>query len=215
MNGGVIQRLCRLNNYVVVLLEYCLLYYIVVSICQKAKAKKEVIDLILIAGVVISSVIMYFFFDGDDWCWERWGLVYGILIYRFYPRVIVWFDHKRTIKIGTFLVLSLIAGAAYLKYKPVFFYGGYLLKLVLGIFIIALLFAATSNRTWGNKVITFLGAISYEVYLSHGFIMHVLGNHTNLPSGMFVLLTVASTIIFSWLIHFYISKPLVKKFRTQ
>ena len=207
--------LLHINNYVVVLLEYCVFYYVVVRIGQKLKARKEVIDWILIAGVVISSIVMYFFFDAEGWCWERWGLVYGILVYRFYPSVIRWLDDKRKIKIGIFFILALVAGAAYLKYKPVFFYGEYLLKLLLGILILTFLFSATSNRIWSNKAITFLGAISYEVYLSHGFIMHVLGNHTNLPSGVFVLSTVALTIIFSWLIHFYISKPIVKLLRTK
>lgn len=68
-----------------------------------------------------------------------------------------------------FGVLSLVLGVAYLYFKTVFFWGEYLLKVVLGVVLITLLFILSSKRTLGNRVADYLGDISYEVYLSHGF----------------------------------------------
>ena len=112
-------------------------------------------------------------------------------------------------------MLALFAGLAYLKYKPVFFYGEYLLKIMLGILILTFFFLASSNKKLGNKIITFLGGISFEVYLSHGFMMKVLGNHSNLPSGMFILTTIAMTILFSWIVHSWVSRPIVSRLRAK
>lgn len=107
-------------------------------------------------------------------------------------------------------ILSLVLGIAYLRFKPVFFYGEYLLKIVLGFVIITFLFTVSSQRKFGNKVINHLGDISYEVYLSHGFIMHLLSSiFPQLPSGLFILLTVITTVVFSTFVH-SIGKPIVK-----
>ena len=112
-------------------------------------------------------------------------------------------------------MLSIVFGIAYLRFKPVFFYGEYLLKIVLGLVIIILLFTLSSQRTFGNRAINFLGEISYEVYLSHGFMMLLLKTFIpNISSGLFVLLTVILTIIFSSVIH-YIDKPIVKLCRKR
>ena len=214
-NGGGYfwPTLLHINDYVLVLLEYCVWFYLVVVIGRRLKASERTIDAWLMAGVIISSIVLYFFFDKEGWCWERWGLVYGLLIYRHYPRVVTWLDTHRKAKAVVFIVLALIAGAAYLKYKPVYIYGEYLLKIVLGILILTALFLLTSKRTWGNRSVALLGCISYEVYLSHGFIMGVLSAHTLLSSGVFVLTTVVLTILFSWIIHTAISKPVVNKLR--
>lgn len=107
-------------------------------------------------------------------------------------------------------MLSLVFGIAYLSFKPVFFYGEYLLKIVLGLIIIIFLFTLSSQRKFGNRTINFLGEISYEVYLSHGFIMLLLKTFIpQLSSGLFVLMTVILTIGFSTIVH-YIDKPIVK-----
>ena len=121
----------------------------------------------------------------------------------------------KTCKILFWGVLSIVFGIAYLRFKPVFFYGEYLLKIVLGLVIIILLFTLSSQRTFGNRAINILGEISYEVYLSHGFMMLLLKTFiSNISSGLFVLLTVILTIIFSSVIH-YIDKPIVKLCRKR
>lgn len=113
-------------------------------------------------------------------------------------------------RILLFGVLSLVLGVAYLYFKTVFFWGEYLLKVVLGVVLITLLFILSSKRTLGNRVADYLGDISYEVYLSHGFVMGVIEwFHPELSSGVFILSTVIITICFSAAVH-TVGKVLVK-----
>ena len=204
--------LVTMNSYVIVLLQYCLWFYLVSL--GKHFYGSHVLNLLLIGGVVVSSLLMYFCFGAKGWCYERWGLIWGILLFLFMPQV------KRLIKLKVWKVLlwgflSLILGIMYLKFKSVFFYGEYLLKIVLGLIIIIFLFVLSSQRKFGNRIINFLGDISYEVYLSHGFIIYLLKNFTpDLSSGIFILLTVSLTIVFSTLIY-YIDRPIVKLCRKK
>lgn len=60
-------------------------------------------------------------------------------------------DSHRCIKAVILCVISAVLGITYLKFKLVWFWGAYLLKIVLGLFIILFLFTATSNRKIGNR----------------------------------------------------------------
>ncbi|MCD8301998.1 MAG: hypothetical protein LUC44_03155, partial [Prevotellaceae bacterium] len=197
-------------HYVAVLLEYCLWFYLV---CLGRRFYSgRVVNLLLAAGVAVSSVVMYFCFDKSGWCYERWGLLWGLCIYLNLPLVKKLVSPNRA-KITLLALVALSLGAAYLRFKPVFFWGEYLLKIVLGVAIIALVFTLSSKRIMGNRAMFFLGGISYEVYLSHGFIMAVLAHLCpQMPSGLFVFSTVAGTIVFSTIIH-AIGKPLVRVVR--
>ena len=96
----------------------------------------------------------------------------------------------------------------------IYFWGAYLLKIILGLTLILLLFTATSNRKFGNKVSLWLGNISYEVYLSHHMMMAALicWLPVGVNSGVFILLTVLFTLAVSTVIH-SISKPIVNYLR--
>jgi len=204
---------------VVVLLEYCLWFWII-SLGRKFYNENTAIVL-LVSGVVVSSVLSYFMTYPTSetsaraaWPFERWGLVWGVLLYAFFAKA-KQFVLPDKAKVATLAFLCCALGVAYLKSKMEFFWGEYLLKIVLGLAIIVFLFTISSKRAFGNKVAFFLGGISYEVYLSHGFVMHVLDDCCpTMPSGAFILTTVALTIAFSTAIH-YIGKPIVKAIRTN
>lgn len=199
--------LVNVNAWVLVLLQYCLWFYLV-SLGQRFYGAVAS-NVLLIVGVAVSSFVMYFCFDAEGWCYERWGLAWGVLLFMFMPQV-KRFVRPKPMRILMFCLLCMILGVAYLKFKPVYFYGEFALKIILGVFIITLLFMMSSQMKFGNKVINFLGDISYEVYLSHGFIMSCLVNvFPGLPSGWFILTTVMLTIVFSAVIH-YIGKPIVR-----
>lgn len=206
--------LYKINNYVLVLLQYCLWFYFVMQCKRIFKINKTwIIDGVLIAGVMGSSLILYFTSSEGvvsariGWCYERYGLIWGLLLYRFLSSFRFWLTEKRTLKIIVFFLLSLILGVAYLKFKTVYFYGEYFLKIVLGAVIIIFMLLATVGRQYGNKLSFFLGNISYEVYLSHGIIMGILA--TVLPevsSGLFIVLSYCCILLFSALIHSVSSK---------
>lgn len=205
-----------LNGYVAVLLQWCLLFYIIMWCKSKwFPSKKFIADFLLIAGVTLSSLLLYLFVDAEvsadaGWCFERMGLVWGLLLYRYFNWFVNWMDKQRLVKVIVFVILGGILGVLYLKYKTVFFWGAYLLKIVLGIVLIILLFTMTSNRQFGDKRSLWLGNISYEVYLSHGIVMGALAIWLpiDVNSGLFILLTVILTLAISAVIH-SISKPLV------
>lgn len=140
--------------------------------------------------------------------------VWGALLYLNFP-TIKKFVKPNILKILVWSAASLFLGIAYLKFKPLFFWGEYLLKIELAIVIIILLFVLSSQRTWGNRAIRFLGGISYEVYLSHGFVISVITYLSpNISSGVFILTTMFVTIIFSTIIH-SIGKPLIRLCRIK
>ena len=175
-------------------------------------------DALLIGGVIISSLLFYLFKYNDasasaGWCFERMGLVWGILLYRFYVPIVAWMDKHRLLKIILLCLLAGILGIMYLKYKMVWFWGEYLLKIVLGFAIIIFFFTATSQLKVGNALGKWLGDISYEVYLLHGMVRGFLASYLfYLQSGSFILVTVVVTLILSWGVR-KVDKPIVKKLR--
>lgn len=212
--------LVHINNYVVVLLGYCLWFFIVMKVKEKLHIQQHwVTDLMLVGGVVLSSLYSYFSATpgvvsaGMGWCYERYGLVWGLLLYRFLPQVKHWLVNRRLGKFVLFSLLSLLIGVAYLKFKGVFFYGEYMLKIVLGGVIIVWMLLLTVKRKYGNRISLNLGQISYEVYLSHGFVMSVIIMlFPGLSSGQFIFFTYVITILFSILVH-AAGNSLVKRWR--
>ncbi|MGN1217193.1 MAG: acyltransferase family protein [Phocaeicola sp.] len=215
----VMSGLVHINGYVMVLLQFCLWFY-TVEIAKRKWFKNNTAlgDALLIGGVAISSLYLYLFVygersEGAGWCFERMGLVWGIMLYRYYDRCVKWMDNRRGIKTFVLFILSLLLGVGYLHYKTEWLWGEYLLKIVLGIVIISFLFTATSNRKFGNRVSSWLGDISYEVYLSHGMMMGLLAYYyPDLQSGWFILLTVVSTLAISTLVH-SVGKPMINRLR--
>lgn len=214
------QRLYWINKYVRVLLEYCVWFFLIMLLVKyKLISNKRIIDLLLIAGVLLSSLIYYFSKTGYvvsaqiGWCYERWGLIWGLLFYRYFDPLLIWLNNRRAKKTIIFLVLSLILGLTYLKYKTVWFSGEYCLKIVLGLVIITFVMLLTQKRIFGNYISTVLGNASYEIFLSHGFIMSVLTFYfPHLPSGFFIVLTILLTIILSIPLH-ALNKIIVGKLR--
>lgn len=214
-----LESLLYINGYVKVLLQWCLWFYIVEYFGQHYKIRSVILDGLLILGVVLSSLFLYFYVDAEvsaqaGWCYERIGLVWGILAYRYYGRIVCWINRNQILKSFLLTILGFVLGIAYIKFKSIPFYGEYLLKLLLGLVLISLLFTTTFNRQYGNKVNNWLGNISYEVYLSHvivmGFLSFLLPMDIN--SGLFIFLTVTFTLFLSTGAH-EICKSIKRKFR--
>ncbi|MBO8478455.1 MAG: acyltransferase [Bacteroidetes bacterium] len=212
--------LWSINNYVVVLLEYCFWFYVVMLLKRWFKIRKYwITDILLIAGIVLSSLYSYLSSEtGTEsaamgWCYERYGLVWGILMYRYLPYIKRWLISKRCLKVIAFSLLCCILGIAYLKFKTVYFYGEYLLKVCLGLVIILWMLLLTVNRKFGNKVSLYLGNISYEVYLLHGSVMTAISILApDVSSGVFILSTYFVTVLLSMVIS-AAARKIVSRFR--
>lgn len=122
--------LYSLNGYVRVLLEFCLWFYLVEMAKKKWFPRNYVLsDVLLIAGIVVSSLSLYLLVDAEfsaqnGWPFERIGLVWGILLYRYYDRFVGWTQRHRLIKIVLLFLLCGCLGVMYLKFKMVYFWGG-------------------------------------------------------------------------------------------
>lgn len=208
-DAPAVSGLLLIDSYVMLLLTYCLLFFIVSFLFRnKGKSGSLIRDVLLISAVVLSSLAAYFVSQGKGvmgvvgWPYERMGLVWGLLLFSCFPVICSWLRRKRIVKLAVVAVICLFFGILYLQYKTVFFWGEYLMKLVLGLSLIAFLFLLSQNRSFSNVFSRFFGDISYEIYLLHSFVYLALESVLPaLGSGLFILLSLVITILFSFLIH--------------
>ena len=208
------SKLLTLNSYVAVLLTYCVWFWCLEMIGRRLKLSRRTLDLINIAGVVITSLLLYFSDTKTGWCFERIGLVWGLLLFRYFPGFLVWLRKSGRLKKAVFLGVSLVLGVLYLKYKGLYFWGGYMLKISLGIALLVCLSLWSNRANLNNKVLLFLGGISYEIYLLHAVVMELLKDHIKVSSGAFIIITIAITIVMAYLINL-VGAPLVRKLRRK
>ena len=214
--------LLGINHYVVILLEYCLAFYVV----ERFRMRWPIINdaaatSILILLVTVSSLYTYSMFGEADnsaqvgWPFERMGLVWGLLLYMFASGISLWMRTRHLRKIVLLAVVCLILGVAYLKFKHIEFMGEYLLKILLGLSIVTFVLTACQMRRFGNRVTNFLGNISFEIYLSHSLVTNILiTRYPELKSGIFIILTLIGTVAVSWVAHM-LSKPCVTFIRNR
>lgn len=198
------------NDYVVVLLEYCLLFYLVMQFCRiRHITDMKYAYIFMSAVIIISSLLLYFltvYVDGrhgTNWCFERYGLIWGLLLFALFPAIKRWTGKATLVKLVAFGFVSAVLGALYIKgAKFTFFWGEYILKISLGLSLIITILLLTRRMQIGNMVTAFLGSISYEIYLSHAWVMYLLANYfPQMQSGVFIIATYAVTILFSFGIH--------------
>jgi len=200
-------------GYVWVLLQYCVLFFVVMFCQQKFKIKPSVSHVVLAVAVVASSLYLYLSSPNASdsaqmgWCYERFGLVWGLLLFVFFAKIADFISYRWLPKTFALGLLSLVLGVAYVMNKTVWFYGEYLLKIALGFVIVSFVLILSRKRSFGNAVVNHLGVISYEIYLSHEFMMQVISYFfPTLSSGVFLVLTMILTIVFSTVVHQMSSK---------
>jgi len=163
--------------------------------------------------VMIVSLRNYIY-DGG-WPTEMFGFVWGIILVNrkewFAERV-----KRRWLPISTILcIIAGIFGIMYLKFKPVPFYGDYLLKNNLGLVIMAFILAVNVRMAFRNRVSLFLESISYEVYLLHESVFGMLAFIApGISSGMFIGFSIVITVEVSWVIRM-VGTRVIKIITTQ
>ncbi len=208
------KDLIFIDPYISVLLQYYLFFYVVHH--GKRFYGETAGNVIVVAGVTISSLLDYLLNDPSSraWPYERMGLVWGMLLYHNFGKIKE-FIKPRVWNIATFLAVSLLLGVLYVGYKHVYFWCEYLLKIVLGAAIVTLVFIVSSNRTWGNRAMSFFGDIYYEVFLSHMVVIEFMSAmFPEASSGVFILSVAAATIVLSAALH-YTGKPLIELCRAK
>ena len=170
------------------LIIFYLLFYVIYKNINDEKA-----DILIIFITIIISVITYILKIG--WFVECLGFAYGIILYNLEKRINVFFIKRHFSKLIIFFMTSLVLGIIYIKLKNVIILN-YFLKIFLGISIISFLICLLKRVKLNNKILKFLGNISFEVYLLHEIIMRSL-MELNIPSGCYIVFSLLLTIILS------------------
>lgn len=130
------------------------------------------------------------------WSTESFGFVYGIILANVLEIYKKYAERLYVLRTLFLFSASIITGFLYLKFKQIYFTGDYLLKIILGIVILLLILQLMIKFEIGNKVTSFLGEISYEVYLLHGFVFNWLCSAEYIKnSGILIWLVILLTIL--------------------
>lgn len=205
----------NINNWVKVLLLYYAAFWLIYHIIPKLTRGGYWQDIVMCLFVLNCSLLERFTSLNINYGWvvEPFGFAYGILAADHSDSIRKWMKEKWLMKSGIFLVLSGFLGIAYLKLKPIPVFGDYLLKIVLGIAITAFMFEVMAKLTVGNRINSFLGNISYEIYLLHGGVFALIATiDLNMDSGIFVITSVMLTIITASVLNRF-CRLIVKLFR--
>lgn len=195
-------NLIHVNAFVRQILAFYLLFWLVFRFLGRLPFGGKVG--LLCAVVTVFSIAVYLAEDNPLFAWpvETFGFMYGILLAVYKDRLHAFACRRWLLKSGAVCVAALALGVAYLKFKSVPLAGDYLCKLVLGAAILLLVLFLNSKLSLGNPVSRFLGGISYEVYLAHDVVFIALAAvPVAFDSGVFVLLSVALTVLLSYLVH--------------
>ena len=155
--------------------------------------------------VVLFSIIDYFSILKFElgWAVERLGFCYGIILASKNIEIKEYLNEKWLEKLLCNFIISLILGVIYIKYKPVHFYGDYLLRIIVGAAITIFIMLFLSRFFVGNRTNKFIGSVSYETYLIHTIvfsqIMFFDKNHF-LNSAVFIWLSILITISSSYFV---------------
>lgn len=162
-------------------------------------------DAIICIFVTAFSVVVYAMkehISSNTWCPEIFGFVWGIVFSNIKDKFAAWAGEKWLMKSCVSCMLAGIVGIAYLKFKPVAFFGDYLLKIFLGVLIITFMLVLNSHIRIGNRVSLFLGGISYEVYLLQYCVFEIVSYFdSEISSGGFIIICICMTLLIAWLIN--------------
>ncbi|MCD7980834.1 MAG: acyltransferase family protein [Clostridiales bacterium] len=171
---------------------------------------------VVCVGVFFYSLFIYFTGAGSElgfgWNTSAPGFAWGFLLAG--DKVLkrtksALAKHYKAILIPS-IVVMLVSALGYLKVEDVVFWGDYVLRVFVGLaLLLAVLFVTWKVRI-GNVLSRFLGTISYEIFLLHGFVINALSaanehiftdiTPTTVP---FLLATLVITIVFAYLFHLF------------
>ena len=178
-----------------------ILFYILFYVIYK-KLKGKTADNIMIGLTLIISIVTYIFRLG--WFVECLGFAYGILLYNNEMKIKRFLEKNYSFKCLFGLISSLLLGVLYLKFKNIVLIS-YIVKILLGVSIISFIICLFRKIKIYNKILLFLGKISFEIYLLHDMIMTKF-IWLNVSSGIYIVITLIVTIIAATLMNYIDSK---------
>lgn len=196
-------------------LRWLLACYVVFWLTHKLCKKQNIANAMIGAGVLILSIGQYVLknagvLNETIWPTEILGFLWGILLANLAAKFQNFGKQKWLFKAAILCIAAALLGILYLKFKTVLVWGDYLLKIALGLAILVFMLFLNTKISLGNKALTFLGGISYEMYLSHTVIISLIQRLCpELTSGIFIWLVILGSFALSLMVQ-SVSKLLLK-----
>ena len=184
---------------------WLLICYIIFWIVYRIAPGGRYNDIIISATVIILSLTVFFlekYISGTTWTTEIYGFVWGLLLANTKDRFKAFGVKSWLVKSAVLCAASGVLGIAYLKFKTVYFAGGYLLKIILGFMILLFILEVTTRVAIGNRISLFLGGISYEIFLLHGHVFGVFEHFfRGIGSGAGILSVIVTTVLLAVIVN--------------
>ena len=215
INGNTITALSflNINNWIKVLLLYYVVFWIIYGLLPRKLNVDGIQDIIMCLVVLAFSLIDYFteIKITSIWIVEPLGFAYGIIAAKWERPIRKWMGRRWLVKCVSLGIAAGILGIMYLKFKPIVFWGEYLLKIALGIAISLFMYEVLHKLKVGNRINAFLGGISYEVYILHGTVFLMLMHFfKGWNSGLFIITSLVITVLLARMLK-YLSRMIVKR----
>lgn len=194
-------KLFEINPWTKWLLVCYVFYYCFKRItCSSRYANVAICILVILFSVGIYCLKVQGVINNTTWCTEIYGFIWGLLLAGNHS----FFANIKGKKWWVMAILSFLSagilGILYLKMKFVFLLGDYILKIILGFSILFWMLIVNVKIKFANKIGCFLGSISYEIYLIHGFVIQCL-LECKCSSWVFILIVMLITIAISSIIN--------------
>jgi membrane protein len=215
LNVYEVRGLYAFNQYIYAIIVAYLVFWII----WKTKAipvdiKDWLVGLICLLFSLITYLtpIKIFFI----WPTESIGFIFGLILYHKKEIITSELKQSHTRKMIILFLLSALLGILYMKYKHVFFLGGWLLRVVLAVVLLLLFSACTMNISFEGRLVQLLGNISYEFYLGHLVVISIVSRlFPKISSGFFIVIVFIATLILSIVVKIMSDKIMSPLLRTR
>ena len=197
-----LEPLVPYSWYVVNILYYYLAFYVLMKITGKN-------HVYMVCGVILSYIFWVYIClkisCGPWWYYSSHMISIGI-IWASYEKEIVKFikAHYRSVLVVVLILLAVTYSLQNKAYYDVWSFLRILFPrmIAIALYIFALLLFLMKIKI-GNRMLSFLGEISFELYLSHGlFVILYRGSFCRIENDMlFSVIVVASSFLFSFIFH--------------
>lgn len=192
--------------YIIALLEFNLMYYISMNIFRNKK------NLIIFPMIIFNILYIMYFKNGPDIYWYNAVHLFNIgIIFAQYEKQIINFLKKYIyILLPVFYIIFYILFTTYYKEKL------FEIQFITSIIIVLLFILINLKIKINNKILLFLGKISYELYMVQGLFLDIFRSRIyNIENDLyFTLLVIISSLVFAYLLHVILdfTKKIFKKF---
>jgi len=191
------SSLFSLNSWVLILLLFYVVFWFVNWFFDKMHTTHRLYADITICVLVLAYSLLGHLFDiPKSWACESIGLLYGIILANYLDSFYKTKTNHWQLKTLILAFSSIVIGLLYLRFKAIFFWGSYCLKVILGLLVLLLLFHIETRFDFHNPISLYLGKISYSTYLLHDLSFSIVESlFPSVGSGFFIWISLLITFL--------------------